>query len=120
MEHLAGSSAGWAPTASLLVANLAHRYVEGTDWQYSKFSSYDLGQAVAHMTVQAHALGLHALQFRAFDRAALARSFSVPDHWEITTMTALGTLPTTWPADRQSPPGQRQRKSIEELHWPLP
>ncbi len=68
VAHLAGSSAAWAPTAGLLVANLAHRYVEGTDWEYSEFSVYDLGQAVAHMTLQAGALGLSARQFRAFNR----------------------------------------------------
>ncbi len=33
-----------APDADLLVANLSHRYVEGTDWEYSEFSQYDLGQ----------------------------------------------------------------------------
>jgi hypothetical protein len=32
-------------------------------------SLYDLGQAVAHMTVQARAHGLHVRQFRALDRA---------------------------------------------------
>jgi nitroreductase len=52
VAHLAGSSAIWAPTAALLIANLAHRYVEGTGWEYSEFSLYDLGQAVAHMTLQ--------------------------------------------------------------------
>ena len=45
VRHLAGSSAVWAPTASLLIANLAHRYVENTDWEYSEFSLYDLGAA---------------------------------------------------------------------------
>src|SRR5262245_37706608 len=49
LRHLTGSSARWAGAASLLVANLAHRYVEETDWEYSEFSLYDLGQAVAHM-----------------------------------------------------------------------
>ena len=66
--RLAGSAARWAPSADLLVANLAHRYVADTDWDYSEFSLYDLGQAVAHMTVQAQALGLRVRQFRAFDR----------------------------------------------------
>jgi hypothetical protein len=33
-----------APDADLLVANLSHRYVEGTDWEYSEFWQYDLGQ----------------------------------------------------------------------------
>src|SRR4029450_8629165 len=91
-RHLTGSSAAWAPSASLLVANLCHRYVEGTDWEYSEFAHYDLGQAVAHLTFQAQALGLHARQFRAFDRAPLAAGFTVPQHWEITTMSAFGRL----------------------------
>ena len=37
VHHLAGTSARWAPTASLLVANLSHRLVEDTDWDYSEF-----------------------------------------------------------------------------------
>jgi nitroreductase len=90
VRHLARSSASWAPSASLLVANLAHRYVESTDWDYSEFALYDLGQAVAHMTVQAQALGLQARQFRAFDRAGLTGEFGVPAHWEVTTMAAFG------------------------------
>ena len=55
VRHLAGSSAAWAP--SVLVANLSHRYVEDTDWEFSEFSLYDLGQAVVHMSIQAQALG---------------------------------------------------------------
>ncbi len=80
VRYLARSSGAWAPAASLLIANLAHRYVEGTDWEYSEFSLYDLGQAVAHMTVQAQALGLHVRQFRAFDRAGLAAEAEPPAH----------------------------------------
>jgi nitroreductase len=117
VRHLAGSSARWAPTASLLVANLSHRYVEGTDWDYSEFALYDLGQAVAHMTVQAQALGLSARQFRAFDRAGLAAEFDVPDHWEVTTMTAFGRAAhgSGPPAD-QSPPA-RPRRTVEQISW---
>jgi hypothetical protein len=43
VRHLAGSSGAWAPSASLLVANLSHRFVEDTDWEFSEFSVYDLG-----------------------------------------------------------------------------
>lgn len=53
VRHLAGSSARWAPDASAIVVNLARVLVEDTDWEYSEFSRYDLGQAVAHMTLQA-------------------------------------------------------------------
>lgn len=77
----------------LRAANLCHRYVEGTDWAYSEFAVYDLGQAVAHMTVQARALALFVRQFRAFDRAGLTTEFAVPEHWKVTTMAAIGRVP---------------------------
>lgn len=67
LDALAGSSRPWASQASALVVNLAHIAVEDTDWTYSEFAIYDLGQAVAHMTIQAHAMGLACRQFRAFE-----------------------------------------------------
>ena len=109
VRHLAGSSAGWAPSASVLVANLAHRFVEGTDWEFSEFALYDLGQAVAHMTIQAQALGLRARQFRAFDRSGLAAEFAVPAHWEVTTMTAFGRPLADSPT--------RQRRTVDDIQW---
>jgi nitroreductase len=111
VRHLARSSARWAPTASLLVANLCHRFVEGTDWDYSEFALYDLGQAVAHLTLQARGLDLFVRQFRAFDRAGVAAEFDVPQHWEVSTMAAVG---------RARPPGpvaERQRRPVDELLW---
>lgn len=112
VRHLARSSASWAPSASVLVANLAHRYVADTDWDYSEFALYDLGQAVAHMTVQAQALGLQARQFRAFDRAGLAAEFAVPAHWEVTTMAAFGRA-----AEAADAAPLRDRRA--QLHWPV-
>jgi nitroreductase len=128
VRYLARSSGAWAPAASLLVANLAHRYVEGTDWEYSEFSLYDLGQAGAHMTAQAQALGLHVRQFRAFDRAGLAAEFAVPDHWEVTTMAAVGrprqanaarSAPEPHPPARQADAPSRQRRSVDDIIWPV-
>ena len=119
-RHLTGSSSAWAPSASLLIANLCHRYVDGTDWEYSEFAHYDLGQAVAHMTLQAHALGLYARQFRAFNRTAMAAEFAVPKHWEVTTMTAFGRLPAGHPTISR-PPGVRRpprdRRLPHEIRW---
>jgi nitroreductase len=110
VRHLSGSSRAWAPSASLLVANLCHRFVEDTDWDYSEFALYDLGQAVAHMTVQAGALGLASRQFRAFDRDAIAAAFEVPDHWLVTTLTAFGVPATRPPA--------RDRRPLADVRWP--
>src|SRR5499427_7638404 len=128
VRYLARSSGAWAPAASLLLANLAHRYVEDTDWEYSEFSLYDLGQAVAHLTVQAQALGLHVRQFRAFDRAGLAAEFAVPDHWEVTTMAAVGRAAATGagqPAPEHSSTARRadvpsrRRRGINDILWPV-
>ena len=80
----------WAPDASLLVVNLCHRWVDGTEWDYSEFADYDLGQAVAHMTIQGVALGLASRQFRAFGLDGLTRALDVPPHWAIRTVTAFG------------------------------
>ena len=121
IRYLAGSSARWAPDASLLVGNLAHRYVEETEWEYSEFSLYDLGQAVAHMTIQGQALGLAARQFRAFDQQALHAEFGIPPHWQLSTITAFG-LPAGVAVERQAAAGAtatpRQRRATEELLWP--
>lgn len=122
MRHLTGSSAPWVSTASLLIANLAHRFVEGTDWEYSEFSLYDLGQAVAHMTLQAESFGLSARQFRAFNRDGLRGEFAVPEHWEVTIMVAIGRAavadaPSSVPATSSSP--ARQRRAVNDILWPV-
>ncbi|HEX2298732.1 MAG TPA: nitroreductase family protein [Pseudonocardiaceae bacterium] len=117
VPHLASSSARWAPTASLLVANLTHRSFQDTDWDYSEFALYDLGQAVAHMTVQARALGLYVRQFRAFDRAGIAAEFAVPCHWEVTTVSAVGRVQHEdgIPGGPAPLGGQRQRRPLHGL-----
>jgi nitroreductase len=116
VRHLARSSSAWAPTASLLVVNLAHVRVQETDWEFSEFSRYDLGQAVAHMTIQGLAIGLDAHQFRAFDREAITAEFGVPPHWEVTSMTAFGVAAHA-AGESNSPGTSRDRDSIEEITW---
>ncbi|GAB2973097.1 nitroreductase family protein [Nocardioides montaniterrae] len=115
-SHLARSSSGWAPDAAVLIANLSQRYVEGTDLDYSEFASYDLGQAVAHLTFQAHALGLAVHQFRAFDRDGVAAEFGVPDHWEVTSMSAVG-LPQGDADTHQGAGTSRERRALDDVVW---
>jgi hypothetical protein len=98
--------------------------VADTDWDFSEFSLYDLGQAVAHMTVQAQSLGLFARQFRAFDQAGIAAEFEVPEHWQVTSMSAFGRLPEsvrgTAPIteDAGRPRRRRERSEIDWLTSP--
>ena len=109
---LAASSRRWAPDAALLVVNVCHRFVEGTDWDYSEFAEYDLGQSVAHMLIQAHTMDLYARQFRAFDRASLEAELHLPAHWVAMTMTAIGR-----PAPGVSPES-RYRRPLSDVWWP--
>jgi hypothetical protein len=104
----------------VLIANLSHRFVEDTDWEYSEFSLYDLGQAVAHMSLQAQSLGLHVRQFRAFDREGLTAEFEVPQHWEVTTMSAIGRIPVTGdhPGPDPADSAERWRHSATDIRWP--
>ena len=117
VERLYPSARRWAPTAALLVANLSHRLVESTDWEYSEFAHSDLGQAVAHLTLQAQVLGFGVRQFRAFDREGVATDFDVPAHWEVTSMAAIGRPDPDFapPSEDDSP--SRQRLSLAEILW---
>ncbi|WP_036507284.1 nitroreductase family protein [Nocardioides sp. URHA0020] len=89
---LAPSVRRWAPAASALVFAL-HQVASGPEddaTAYSDYAAYDLGQAVAHLTVQAAALGLATHQFAAFDHDGLAAAAGVPVHWSVTTGIAVG------------------------------
>ncbi|MYT69638.1 MULTISPECIES: nitroreductase family protein [unclassified Streptomyces] len=105
---LAPSSAPWATDAGLLVVTLTRRYVDDTQLIYSEFADYDLGQAIAHMTVQARAMGLDAHQFRAFDLERLTKELDPNPGWVIVSMVAVGRA-----ADR--PSEVRDRRSVADL-----
>ncbi|WP_019204209.1 hypothetical protein [Tsukamurella sp. 1534] len=70
-----------------------------------------IGERVAHMTLQAMAIGVDAHQFRAFDRDAVAAEFGVPRQWEVTSMTAFGV------ADGSAGEVLRERRSRDDVTW---
>ncbi|MGW8766530.1 nitroreductase family protein [Streptomyces sp. NPDC055815] len=108
VRYLAPSSARWAVDAGLLVVTLTRRHVEDSEVLYSEFADYDLGQAIAHMTLQAEALGLASHQFRAFDMEGLTKELDPNPGWAIVSMVALGRA-------AEEPPEGRGRRSVEEL-----
>ncbi|PBC71023.1 nitroreductase [Streptomyces sp. TLI_235] len=109
VRHLAPSSARWATHAGLLVVALTRRHVDDDlKLPYSEFADYDLGQAVAHLTVQAQAMGLAAHQFRAFDLDGLTAELRPNPGWAIVCMIALGKA-LGGPSDR------RDRRTLADL-----
>lgn len=81
-------------------------------------AAYDLGQAVAHLTVQATALGLHAHQLTRFDRAGLATELDLPAGVRPTVVVAIGRLgdPFALPEDlRDRETALRRRLPLSDL-----
>jgi hypothetical protein len=64
------------------------------------------------MTFQARSMNYYVRQFRAFDRSALERDFAVDEHWEITTMAAIGRA-----CDEQDDGSKRERRPVDDLIW---
>lgn len=91
VQTLSRGNASWVPAASAVLVSL---FRAGDDddpsFTYSDYAAYDLGQSVAHLTVQAAALGLGVHQFAGFDHEAVTREFAVPPAWQVTTGIALG------------------------------
>ena len=113
VRHLAASSGRWAPSAGLLVVTMAHRYIEDTDWAYSDFADYDLGQSVAHLTLQAQAMGLASRQFRAFDLDGLTADLAPGAGWHIVSMIAVGRAAEERPPDRE----RRSAADLRTAPW---
>ncbi len=115
-DQLVGFNKEWADSASVLIANVADATMKPE--QDNPWASYDLGQAVAHLSVQAQHEGLHTHQLGGFDAAAIAAAFGLSDKQTVVSITVLGTLAdvsTMSPEilERESAP--RTRKPLEEL-----
>jgi nitroreductase len=111
LVNLPADDQGWARHASALVLG-AH--VGGG----AERAAYELGQAMAHLTVQATALGLHAHQLTRLDRAGLAADLDLPPHVRPLVVTAVGRLgdPYALPADlRARETGLRHRHPVAAL-----
>ncbi|MEU8257829.1 nitroreductase family protein [Micromonospora inaquosa] len=80
--------------------------------------AYDLGQAVAHLTVQATALGLHVRQVLTVDRAGLACDLHLPADVRPYAVLVVGQLgdPLSLPADLVAEEtGLRRRRPLADL-----
>ncbi|MBC7724619.1 MAG: nitroreductase family protein [Burkholderiaceae bacterium] len=113
---LMGFNAAWADAASALIVNIAE--LTQPDGAENPWSRYDLGQAVAHLSIQAQHEGLHTHQMGGIEKEQLAEAFALPARQAIVSVTALGELAevATLPAElleRESAP--RTRKSLDEI-----
>lgn len=118
VEALSRGNVGWVPQASVVLVTVAHTATgdEPDAPAYSDYADYDLGQAVAHLTVQASALGLDVHQFAGFDHAALTEAFGVPSYFTVKTGIAIGRhLEPEDEGLRQWESRERTRRDLDEF-----
>ena len=92
VRHLSRGNSRWVPRASLvLVAGAQHAPDEDGEGGYKpRYADYDTGQAAAHVTLQARAMGLEAHQFAGFDKDAVAAELGVPAYVRLLAGIAVG------------------------------
>jgi nitroreductase len=92
VRHLSAGNSRWVPRASLvLVAGAQFAPDERGEGGYKPlYADYDTGQAAAHVTLQAHAMGLVAHQFAGFDKEAVAAELGVPAYVRLLAGIAVG------------------------------
>jgi len=90
VANLAGFNQFWAANAGALIVGLTQRF--DANGQPMRWAQYDLGQALAHFSVQAHSDGLHVHQMGGIDEQGLRRAFGVDEGYDILSVTAVGVL----------------------------
>lgn len=102
---LIGFNQTWAGNAAALIVALAE--VADAEGNALSHAQYDLGQAVAHLSVQAHADGLVVHQMSGFDPNALQELSGVEARFVPTTVIALGEF-----GDVESLPEPLQQREV--------
>lgn len=116
LETLASGNQVWAEHAAVLVANIAA--VVDAEGKPQSHAIYDLGQAVAHFTVQATAGGLMVHQMGGFDAQTLGRELGIESSQRVVTVMAVGSLgdPADLPEKLQEREAKtRERKPLSEI-----
>ena len=129
VRHLSRGNSRWVPRASaVLVVAAQVAPDEDGEGGYKPFhAEYDAGQAAAHVTLQARAMGLHAHQFAGFDKEAVAAELGVPAYYKVMAGLAVGVpgrLEEVSEEDREREHRARRRRPLAAIahgpRWGVP
>lgn len=106
----------WARQAPLLMLTVARLAFD--DGKPNRHAVHDVGQAAAHLTVQAMALGLFVHQMAGIQIEKIRETYGVPEDHEPVTAIAVG-----YPGDaadlpdrlREREHAERRRKTLDEI-----
>jgi nitroreductase len=95
LPHLSRGNSRWVPRASvvLLAATQVADAPDRADDEKPvdiRINLFCLGQAAAHLTLQAHAMGLWAHQFGGLDKDAVSDGLGLPSYWRVVAGIAVG------------------------------
>ncbi|MBF4460991.1 MULTISPECIES: nitroreductase family protein [unclassified Rathayibacter] len=114
---LMGFNAEWAGSASVLLVALAETV--NTEGAARPWALYDLGQSVAHLSIQAHHEGLHVHQMAGFGKEGIRRAFDVDSRFEPVTVATIGVVaePEALSSDalREREVAPRTRLPLDEI-----
>lgn len=115
-EALVPFNSMWASKAAALVVNIAE--VADENGEPRQWAEYDLGQAVALLTVQAHSEGLYVHQMGGFDAAAISASFDLDERLRPVSVAAIGEIGSVEQLIeplREREVAPRERKPLEDI-----
>lgn len=115
-QTLASGNQVWTGEVSALIVNVVE--TENADGKVLSHASYDVGQAVAHLSVQASHLGLVVHQMGGFDREALREVLSLEPRFNPFVVMAVGRVgnPDDLPETvRERELQARSRKPLSEV-----
>lgn len=137
-EHLTQGNSVWVPRASAVIVGATQiaPNPDGKGGMAPEYHRYDLGQAMAHLTLQAVAAGLVAHQFSGFEHEDVQADLGIPPWYTANVAVAVGihadpdsvdltdeALAALVDKDQNRP---RKRKALSSIafdgHWgaPLP
>ncbi len=114
-ECLSEGNRRWAGSAGALCIGVAARI--NSRGRENGHARYDLGQAVAHLSIQASTAGLYVHQMGGFSAEAARATFAIPDGFDPVVAIALGRLgdPNTLAEnDRERELDPRRRRPLAE------
>lgn len=117
LRLLLPANQSWAKTAPVLIVMAAKRTFSHNG-SPNYYALHDAGQALAHLFLQATALGLHAHGMAGFDREKARKELAIPDDYDLAAAVALGYLGSPdqlTEQQRQSELARRQRKPLNEI-----
>jgi nitroreductase len=106
----------WAQAAPVLAIGVAKKALSHNG-NPNRFHQYDMGQAVAYLTMQAMAEGVFVHQMGSYSASQAHELFNIPEAFEPMAAMALGYAgdPSVLPEDlRARESGPRQRRPLAE------